>query len=337
MNLPVENLYAKFGDPYRVVEFRAFSFNTCRAGCKNCFYQKTNNEFYDFQKCYDLAVDFKKNHYTLETFYILPTDIFENDFNYRVFYDEKFKSVAKLFNYIGVASTLRHGFDEKIFDYFFHEFPGLKIELHVNLLEEEIGKPDYVQFLSQTLTQIKTQYGDQILINLALNIGSQWQTGQLNQVKHLVSEYSQDKILELNFTFMFNDKISYAEKARLIESSYPVLEYFGREFQKTERRFNSRTLLRKPSITFKNDRIYLSPIIPFDEYIFMDEPDFQLSETNFDSFLTTYQKIEAKNIPQRQECQSCEHFEYCYGKGFFSIMNHYNLPCLKVCGGKNGN
>lgn len=335
MNLPVENLYSKFGDPYRVVEFRAFSFNSCQAGCKNCYYQKTQNEFYDFEKTKLLAQDFKKNGYTLETLYLLPTDVFENDFNFQVFQQSIFIETADLFNYIGLASTLRNGFKSEFFDYFFKTFSRTKIELHVNLLEEQIQNQAYITSLERNLKEIKSTYGSNILLNLALNIGTEWTISDLGIIKELVHKYSHDKILELNYTFMFNEKISHEKKAKLISSSYPVLQYFGSEFRKTEKMYNTRTLLRKPSITFKNDRIYLSPIIPFDEYIFMDEPDFQLDKANFNSFLETYSLIEKRNIPRDEGCYSCENFATCLGKGFFSIANYYNLPCLKACGEKN--
>ena len=83
--VPALNLYGKYGDPYYVAEFRLFSFNVCKSACKNCFYQKTKNNYVSFEKPLALAHDLIKNGYHLETLYMLPTDIFENDFNYKIF------------------------------------------------------------------------------------------------------------------------------------------------------------------------------------------------------------------------------------------------------------
>lgn len=114
-----------------------------------------------------------------------------------------------------------------------------------------------------------------------------------------------------------------------MKDSYGIMGYFSKEFEKNERAFNSRTLIRKPSFVFKDDKVYLSPIIPFDEYVFIDADKFQLSEPTFQSFVEVFSQIESDNVPILPECDACEHLPTCHGKSFFSLANYYKLPCIK--------
>lgn len=155
MIVPELNLYGKFGDPKKLVEFRLFSFNSCSAGCKNCFYRKTDNNFSDFQKADKLAAELMDKDYSLETVYLLPTDVFETDFNFRIFKDQNLKNVLNKFRYIGFASTLKDGFDRSFLDSLFQEYAHLKIEMHVNLLEEKIFDEVYVEKLSATIRELR--------------------------------------------------------------------------------------------------------------------------------------------------------------------------------------
>ncbi len=331
MNMPELSLYSKYGDPYKVVEFRAFSFNSCAAGCKNCYYQKSNNDFYDFSKSAYLGREFRDNGYTLETIYLLPTDVFENDFNFDIMKDSNFKETVSLFNYVGLASTLRGGFKKSSFDTIFDYVGDRKLELHLNLIESRIGHANYIDEISDSIVEIKKTYGNRVLVNLALNVGSEYTEDELTYIKNLVTKLSTDKILELNFTFLFNKKISHLEKAKLLLSAYPVFDFFSSEFKKNEKPYNYRTLLRKPSITFQRDKIFVSPIIPFDEYVFIDDPIYQMKSPTFDAFLNTYSEIQNHNLPIKQECETCDNFEYCYGKSFFAVANFFSLPCIKRC------
>lgn len=329
MSVPALNLYNKFGDPNKLVEFRIFSFNTCSAGCKNCFYRKTDNNYASFDLVKKLAHELKEKSYSLETCYLLPTDVFESEFNYKIFEDSELQETLRLFNYVGFASTLRNGFDELFLTKMLSDYPHLKIEMHVNLLEELIDDEFYRQDLTETIRSLKAIYGSRILINLALNTGTVFKASELESIRKMVEQLSDDKILELNFTFLFNQKLTQLKKTHLLQESFPIMHYFSDHFAKNEQAFNSRTLLRKPSFVFKDSKIFLSPIIPFDEYVFIESEDFRLKDADFSSFLEAYARIDMQNLPLWDQCLSCEQLPICQGKSYFSLAKYFNLPCIK--------
>lgn len=327
---PEKNLYGKYGNPYRVAEFRIFSFNNCSAGCKNCFYLKSNNNYSDFSKVYSLGMSLKENGYVLESCYLLPTDVFENEFNYQLFDNPDFIKALSIFNFIGLASTLRNGFDSEVFDKLLsYNSHSLKIELHVNLREDMLGNPEYLDHLQTQLKLIKEKYQDKILINLALNLGTKLSHSDHELLQKLIFEYSDDKILEMNYTFLFNPKISREVKIHYLKSSYATIQYFTKEYAKVEKAYTGRTLLRKPAFVFKDERIFLTPIIPFDEFIFLDEKFCELEDASFESFLNAYNEIDSRNIPILEKCEYCEELEFCAGKKFFTVAQHLELPCIK--------
>lgn len=327
---PEKNLYGKYGNPYRVAEFRLFSFNNCSAGCKNCFYLKSNNNYDDFSKVHSLGLSLKENGYTLESCYLLPTDVFENEFNYQLFDDAGLVKALALFNFIGLASTLRNGFVPEVFNKLLSfNNDSLKIELHVNLREDLLGESSYLNHLQGQLRLIKNQYGDKILINLALNLGSKLSEEDHEVLKHLIYHYSDDKILEMNFTFLFNPNMSRESKMSHMKASYPTIQYFTKEYAKVEKALTGRTLLRKPAFVFKDKKIFLTPIIPFDEFVFLDEKFCELSDASFESFLSAYSEIETRNLPILNECDSCQDLEFCSGKNFFTVARILELPCIK--------
>lgn len=330
MQTPERQLYKKYGDPYRVVEFRIFSFNSCGAGCKNCFYKKNDNNYNDFKSVLNFARELSSKEYTLETCYLLPTDVFENEFNFKIFEDPTFKEVLELFNFVGLATTLRNGFNRSFLDHIlsFNE-STLKIELHVNIREDLIDDPVYIRNLEKDLKELKFLYGSKILINLAINLGTKLSHSDHEELKRLIFHYSDDKILEMNFTFMFNPTFPKEEKIRLLVDSYPTIQYFTEEYRQTESDYTRRTLLRKPSIVFKDNKMYLSPILPFDEYVFLDDNFCRIQEPTWDSFLETYLAIESKNLPILPECSDCHNLEYCQGKAFFALAQTLTLPCIK--------
>ncbi len=330
--IPRPNLYKKFGDPHKLVEFRVFSFNSCSAGCKNCFYKKSDNHYYDFESVRKLAAELAAHDYSLETLYLLPTDVFENDFNYKVFEDPEFIKAANLFSYIGLATALSKGFDQKFLESFFRSFPGHKIEMHVNLKEDLLGSAEYLAKLRSDVRGIKALFGDQILLNLALNLGTPVLKEDMVTIDSLVEELSDDRILELNFTFLFNSQFPQARKTQMLLESYPVIQHFSDLFGKNEQSYNSRTLLRKPSFVFKDEKVFLTPIIPFDEYVFVDDAACRLTRPDFESFLESYSKLEALNTPIIPECDSCEMLSLCHGKHFFSMAHMLHLDCLKEVG-----
>jgi hypothetical protein len=327
---PEKNLYSKYGNPNRVAEFRVFSFNNCGAGCRHCYYLKSNNNFQDFDSVSRLAAELKDKNYTLESCYLLPTDVFENEFNFEILESTGFKEAISYFNYLGLATTLRNGFNQNFLDRILKfNSNNLKIEMHVNLREDMIEDQSYLVKLENHISKLKKIYGDKIIINLALNLGSVFTDSEYQKLKELVFNHSDDKILEMNFTFMFNPKISKSEKVRMMEESYQTMQFFTGEFKKVESEYNQRTLLRKPSFTFKDNSIFLSPIIPFDEYVFLDDEFCKLKGPTFDAFLEAYSQMELRNMPILNQCGRCEYLDVCMGKNFFSLAQTLNLPCPK--------
>lgn len=276
-----------------------------------------------------MANDLSQNNYHLETLYLLPTDIFENQKNYDILDSEDFIRTAKLFDYIGIASTLEHGVDQIFFDKFWQTLPHQNIELHLNLIEEKLTSKEYLQDIKSKLKNLKTFYGEKILVNMALNVGTDWSESELTHIKNTVSQLSEDQIIELNFTFMYNNKILRTKKAELIQMGYPVLNYFSTQYDKNEKAFNERTALRKPSFTFKDDSIFVSPILPFDEYVFLEDKKFQLEAPSFEAFLETHSKLEFHNKPILKRCESCLNLATCQGKHFFTLAHELSLPCFK--------
>ncbi len=325
--LPAPQLYGKYGDPFRLVEFRLFSFNECGGGCAHCYYRKTDNRVERYDDVLALATDLRANGFQLETCYLLPTDVFENDFNYDIFRDEKLRESLRSFRYVGLASTLREGYDARFLDSFFADFPGQGIELHVNLIEARLEDPAYESFLLAQLRELRTRYAGRIQINLALNTGAKHSERELGTLAGFAERGSDDRILELNFTYLFNAKLPKATRRDLLRGSFPLVRFLRAEMSRREPALTERTLLRKPSFVFKDGRIFLTPILPFDEYLFVDDPAFTLSAPSFDAYLSTYARLQAENLPVDDDCENCPELRHCQGKGYFMAAHHYGLGC----------
>lgn len=327
--LPQKNLYQKYENPYKVAEFRLFSFNNCSSSCKNCFYQKTQNHFFDFEKAHLLSSELLKYNYHLETCYLLPTDVFDNQFNYKLFESQELKNCLHFFDYVGVATTMKNGYDELFFETFWTHCPQQKLEIHLNLIEESLGDENYLCFLEKHIQQLKARFQEKVLINMAFNCGTSLTEQQRQQLHDCVARLSEDKILEVNFTFLFNKKIPHETKQSYFLNSLPFIQFWRNLYKVNDLEYNQRTSLRKPSFTFKDGKIYLSPILPFDEYIFLDDKIFQLKTPTVDSFLETYAAMEKANTPIMESCPSCPDFNICYGKQYFTIAHFLNVSCHK--------
>ncbi len=108
---PYSTAYDLYGDPHKLVEYRLFVLNECSMTCKGCFYNKLQNDFNDFAGALSLAKELVENDYQLETCYLLPTDIFDNQDNYALFEIPEFRETLNLFSFVGIAATLEEGFD----------------------------------------------------------------------------------------------------------------------------------------------------------------------------------------------------------------------------------
>lgn len=323
--MPLPNLYSKYTDPYKLVEFRMFLLNLCNMGCKGCFYKKDGNTFGSYQPAIDLCEDLQRVGYSLETCYLLPTDIFDNEINKTLFESEKFNELISHFRYVGVGSTLTAGWNKTIFDHIIQVGPS--VELQVNLMVNHIFDEDYYHTIKEAISGVLVCYPNTV-INLALNVGYTLTEQEIEQVYDLVERLSVDKIIEVNFTFLYNPAISPEKKAKMMLNSFGTLKRFSHAYEKSgDPKYNTRTMLRKPSFTFKDGKIYLSPIMPFDEYVFIDDDKYLVRTPSVEGFLNTQVAVETNNLPILEECNDCSNLQICQGKGFFTFARDMNLPC----------
>lgn len=327
--MPLPNLYQKYSDPYKLVEFRMFLLNLCNMGCKGCFYQRDGNTFGSYQPALQLSEDLVKHGYSLETCYLLPTDIFENQANKALFRSPDFVELTSRFRYVGIASTLINEWESYIFDTVRKQTNGkTNIELQVNIVINHIFDPTYVETIEKRIKQILNQYPETVL-NLAINVGFDFSPGEIRRIHELVNKLSTDKIVEVNFTFLYNDLIGPTKRQKMMIKSYQILREFSDLYVLDgDPKYNTRTLLRKPAFTFKEGKIYLSPIMPFDEFVFLKNDKYTLQEATVAGFLSAYARLEAINKPIIAACDSCLNLPTCQGKGFFAIANEMKLPCF---------
>jgi len=327
------NAYERYGDPYKLVEFRMMILNHCSMDCRGCFYKRTDNNFNDFSSAYKLAEDLVNNDYKLETCYLLPTDIFDNPDNYKLLDNKDFQNTLKMFSYVGIASTIETEFDHNFFELINNISAELKIELQINLLIAKLFDINYQIILKSRIKAIKEKYGDRIVINLAINTGFSLSNNEKEKLKSLISFLSDDEIIELNFTFLYNKEISLDKKKNMLKESIKIINEFGDFYESNNEfktKYNNRTLLRKPAFSFVGNpnRIYLNPIIPFDEYVYIDDAAFLVDGTTYDDFLNTYGQLQDINSTILDKCNNCDNLSHCLGKSYFTIANKFDLKCF---------
>ena len=325
--------FERYGNPHKLVEFRMMILNHCSMNCKGCFYKRIDNNFNDFYFSYNFAKDLIQNEYKLETCYLLPTDIFDNVKNYELFDDLNFVETMKLFSYVGIASTLENDFDDNFYNIIKSIKGDLKIELQINLLFNKLFDINYHLILKNQIKNIKEKYGENVVINLAINTGFKLSEKEKNKLKKMLDFLSDDEIIELNFTFLFNPEINKDKKRNMMIESIKTINEFGSYYEKNDnftKKYNDRTFLRKPAFTFLGNpnRIYLNPIIPFDEYVFVENEKYLVKEASYDSFLDTYGQIDDINSVILNKCNDCKNLPYCLGKGYFAIAKNFNLECF---------
>ena len=307
--------------------------NNCSMDCKGCFYKRTDNNFNDFKSSRNLAEDMQSNGYRLETCYLLPTDIFDNKDNYSLFDNEDFAKTVSQFAYLGIASTLEDGFDTKFFDIVYGLNDHIKIELQVNLLINRLFDINYQMILKHNVNRIKNLYKDRVVINLAINTGFSLDTKEKDKIKSMLKYLSEDGIVELNFTFLYNKDISEEKKQKMMKDSIRIIQDFGDFYQEDESfvtKYNMRTFLRKPSFVFVGEpnTVYVNPIVPFDEYVYIKKDRYIVQTPTYDGFLNSYGKITEINTPVVDACESCENLTHCMGKFYFAISNDFDLGCF---------
>jgi hypothetical protein len=327
------NSYERYGDPYKLAEFRMLVLNDCSMDCRGCFYNRTKNNYNDFTSSLSLAKDLLKNGYELETCYLLPTDIFDNKDNYKLFENAEFAETVSLFEYVGVASTLETGFDPEFFKIVKNNNPLAKIELQVNLLIAKLFDINYQITIKSRIAKIKETYGDDVIINLAINTGFTLSDKEKVKLNQMLDFLSDDEIIELNFTFLYNPDISLEKKTNMLQESIRTIHDITDHYLGTEnatKQYNDRTLLRKPAFTFLGSPgdIFLTPIIPFDEYVFIDNPRFRVLTPNYEGFIKTYSSIDDINNVILDKCVNCKNLTHCMGKGYFPIARDFNMGCF---------
>ena len=321
-------MYQKYGNPYYVAEFRLFNLNDCFKSCENCFYHRAGNHLDNYNQIHSLAIELKNNNYQLETCYLLPTDFFENKENYELVRKNEVSSILQLFKYVGIASTLEGENDFSILPWLVEENELDQIELQINLINEKLFEESYFLEVKKNVNNIRDLMGDKIVFNLALNLGREISNQEFERIKHFVKELSDDGILEINFTFLYNDNIQKKLKDKKLFESLKSMKKLSKMYNNKESRFNDRTILRKPAFIFKGDSVFTAPIIPFDEYVFSSDDVFKIDDISFNGFLETLAKIETINKPIIDECLTCKNIETCMGKSYFAAANTFNLPCF---------
>lgn len=332
-NNPYSSAYDQYGDPHKLVEFRMMILNHCSMDCKGCFYKRTDNNYNDFSAARALAEDMQSNGYRLETCYLLPTDIFDNKDNYLLLNNLDFARMLSQFSYVGIASTLEDGYDPKFFELIYALNADLRIELQVNLIVQRLTDINYQMILKHNINKIKQEYGDRVVINLAINTGFELTVQEKAKIKSMLAEYSEDGIIELNFTFLYNNDINDEKKQLMLRNSIKTVNEFGTFYEDDEsfsKKYTHRTFLRKPSFVFigESNSIYANPIVPFDEYVFIKKDRYLVKTPSYDGFLNSYGAITEINKAVITACESCSNLEYCMGKHYFAIANEFKLGCF---------
>lgn len=322
------NVHAKYGAPEKVVEFRLFLLNDCNKACESCFYKRSGNKFDRPDQAMTLLKELKARNYELESCYLLPTDFFENPDNLLEINKPEIKAILNEFEYIGLAATMEGAIDFAPFGLYMQEMDTAEVELQINLINERMLDPKYIEEVTENVRKIRRALQDKIVINLAINLGINLTDQQLHQVHYLMTLFSDDGIIEVNFTYLYNESLKRKVKRDKLIESFRTMKRLGKLYNALEPRYNQRTLLKKPAFFFIQDKVYTSAIIPFDEYIFTKSEKYQLQEISFNGFLEVITGLEKYNIPIDNSCNICENLAFCHGKGYFIAAQEYDLPCF---------
>ncbi len=321
-------MHNKYGNPYYVAEFRLFNLNDCFKNCENCFYNRSGNQLDNYEAIDRLAEELIEKDYQLETCYLLPTDFFENKANLELLEKDAVKSIISKFRYLGIASTLEGELEFDYFNVLINSSSVEQVELQINLINEKLFLESYFCEVKANIEKLRALMGDKIVFNLALNLGRNISHEEYVKIREFVEALSDDGILEINFTFLYNNRISKKLKSEKLLESLKSMKTLAQMYNTEEDRFNDRTLLRKPSFIFKGESVYIAPIIPFDEYAYVEDDLFKLDRINFDSFLKVLNHIEKINKPIIEDCLTCDKLSTCMGKAYFAVANVFKLPCF---------
>jgi hypothetical protein len=320
-------LHEKYGNPYRVAEFRLFNLNDCFKKCESCFYQRSGNQIDKYDQIEQFAYELQEHGYQLETCYLLPTDFFENPQNFELVRSQALQNILSLFKYTGIATTLEGRVNFKILDEMLNQTGVQRIETQINLITEKLFDVSYFDNIKSNIQRAKNMLGKKIVFNLALNLGNDFTDNQHEQIRFFVNELSEDGILEINFTFLYNPLLSQEIKNKKMYKSLKSMNQLAKMYNTEEDRFNDRTILRKPAFIFKQDKVHIAPIIPFDEYVFINDARLELKSMTFDGFMRSLKELESTNQPILEDCLTCNQISTCMGKAYYAAARSYQLPC----------
>ncbi len=321
-------MHDKYGSPTHVAEFRLFNLNDCFKTCESCFYKRSGNQIIDYAQISTFAAELSSNGYQLETCYLLPTDFFENSENLKLLEREDIQAVVNQFLYLGVACTLEGETDFTKFKEIINKLQIKEVEVQINLIMEKLYQDEYYREIRNNVSKLRSALDGKCVFNIAINLGQPLSPKELERIEFFVHNISDDGIIEINFTFLYNDLIPKKIKSKKLRNSLKSMSQIGKMYNSVEGPYNERTLLRKPAFIFKGSSCHLCPILPFDEYVFINNENYQLKKANFIEFLSTFATIEKLNEPTFDECEECTNLKTCHGKGYFMAVKEFELPCF---------
>lgn len=326
--LAIQNLHDKYQDGQLITDFRIFCLNECSKACSGCFYNKVNNSV-NFKDANKLADELIEQGYDLETCYLLPTDFFDGPDNKKLFDDKDFVELINKFDFFGIAATMDEGdFDTSFLDPLKEVAPKVRIDLQLNIIMKMMFEEEYVQRLERAIDKFTARYPENT-VNLAINVGMKFTDEQYQRFEELIVRLSSDKLAEINFTFMARPEISPKMKGQYMMNALPVLNRLSDAYAENgEVKYSDITLFTRPGFVFKDNNIYVAPIIPFDEFVIIQKEDYRLKSPDFKGFLEATANIESENFPIWDKCAGCSNLSQCMGKGYFAIARNLNLPCF---------
>lgn len=322
------NLHEKYQGGDLITDFRMFCLNECSQACTGCFYNKVDN-LVDFKDANKLADELIEQGYDLETCYVLPTDFFDGPTNTKLFKDPEFISLINKFDFFGIATTFdQEDFSDELLRPIKEVAPNVRLDVQVNIVLNRMFDDDYVDRVKKNMAYFCSQY-EENTINLAINLGLEMTDKQYNRLEELVGILSQDGLIEINFTFLARPEIPNKMKGKFMRNSLPVLSKLSDAYSLNgEVKYSNITLHTRPGFVFKDKKIYVAPIIPFDEFVFIDKKEYKLKTPDMAGFLEATYNIQQDNIPLWDKCGSCPNLSQCLGKGYFAIAKNFDLPCL---------
>lgn len=304
------------------IETRLFLLNGCSHRCFNCFYTKKNHNFSDFKKAIWFAQTMANYGYHHETLYLLPTDYMDEQHKEVFLDDADFQRLTTYYNSVGIATTFLTDFDLSMFERL--KMLRNRIDIFVNLDYNFFDDPTYYPLIQERVSKVRDMFGDgKSIINCAVNLGIKLQPQWIPMIKKF-RDLSTDKNVEINFTYLSNEKIPMTRKTKFLEQSLSDLNILRTEVY--ENLCMSENVFNKITLVFQNDQVYFSPMVPYDEALNIMDNKYAV-ETPEDIFRVAQACFQE---PLPDECAVCDELPYCLTKGYISARNTMNVGCYKT-------